>query len=150
MVQPTGAEGAVGGLRAGARMHGGAPVWVGALGKYYRGAGSPIQSHGSPECRVPHADSAQFYRQGKASRRGIFAGAGGRYGWWRGRTCRAAGDSSDFRNHHWTYVVEVDSVLPGFAGVDESVEQRGALGIAHEIIFAHAGILLAGRAYGAR
>ena len=34
--------------------------------------------------------------------------------------------------------------------LDQSVEQRGALGTAHEIIFAHARVFLAGRAHGAR
>src|SRR6202034_2667483 len=35
-------------------------------------------------------------------------------------------------------------------GVDEPVEQRGALGTAHEAFPAHAGILLAGRPHGPR
>jgi len=44
----------------------------------------------------------------------------------------------------------VDSVVPGFAGVDEPVEFGGALGVTDEIVFANFGVLLAGRAYGAR
>src|SRR5439155_409958 len=53
---------------------------------------------------------------------------------------------ADYRPH----VVQVDSVVPRPAGADESVEQRGALGIAHETLPENARILLAGRAHRAR
>ncbi len=43
-------------------------------------------------------------------------------------------------------VREVDSVLSRFAGADQSVEQRGALGAAHEAFPAHAGVLSGRRA----
>src|SRR6516225_5685469 len=44
----------------------------------------------------------------------------------------------------------MDSVVPRFAGADESVEQCGALGAAHQAVSAHPGVLLAGGTYRAR
>ena len=91
-----------------------------------------------------------FIEQREIARRGVFARAGRGHDWRRRETGRAAGDPADFGNDHRACLCEMDSVLPRFAGADQSVEQRGALGIAYEAISAHAGIFLAGRAHGAR
>ena len=150
MVQPACAEGAARRLRTGARLHDRSALWLGAVGKHAAGARPAIQGHRPSECGVSAADSSQLYRQGKASRRGVFAGTGSSNHRRRRRTGRAFGHSSHFGNHHRTHVVEVDSVLPRFACTDESVEQCGAVGIAHEAFSAHARVLLAGRPHGAR
>jgi len=55
-----------------------------------------------------------------------------------------------FRNDYRVHVVEVDSILPRFARVDEPVEFRCALELRTKLFFAHAGILLAGRPHRAR
>src|SRR4029077_19015544 len=52
-------------------------------------------------------------------------------------------------NDYWLHVVQVDPVIPRPPRSNEPVEQRGALGIAHETLSAHARILLAGGSYGA-
>ena len=63
---------------------------------------------------------------------------------------RAAGDSSHFGNDHRPRLCEMDSVLPRPAAADQSMEQRGALGTAHEALSAHARIFLAGGPHRAR
>src|SRR5579875_2142002 len=150
VVQPAGAAGGTGGLRAGARMHDRAPVRLGALGEHHGGAGPAIQGDGTRERGVSAADSAELHREGKVACGGVFAGAGGGDAR-RGRKAgRAAGDPADIGNDHRARVCEVDSVVPRFAGADQSVEQRGALGAADKAVPADAGIFLAGRPYGAR
>ncbi len=57
---------------------------------------------------------------------------------------RAAGDPPHVGNDHRPRLREVDSVLPRLARADQSVEQRGALGTAHQAFPAHARIFLAG------
>src|SRR6266446_8674 len=73
VVQPTGRQGATRRLRAGARLHDCASLWMGALGERPAGARPALQGHRSSKRGVPPADPTQFHRQGKASRGRIFA-----------------------------------------------------------------------------
>src|SRR6185437_7126963 len=101
------------------------------------------------ECGVSAADSAEFYCEGTVARRGIFARAGGGDAWRRRKTGRAAGDPANVRDDYRARVCEMESVVSRFADFDQSMEQRGALGAAHEALSAHVGIFLAGRAHSA-
>ena len=65
MVQPAGAAGRAGRLRAGARLHDRAALRLGALGKHPAGARSALQGDRARQCRLPAADPAQLYRKGK-------------------------------------------------------------------------------------
>src|SRR6266849_616678 len=150
VVQPTGPQGAACRLRAGARLHDRAALWLGAVGKHPTGARPPVQGHRPSKRGVPDAHSTQLHRQGKAPRGRVFAGACGCHHRRRRRTRRTPGHSPHVGNDHRPHVVEVDSVLSRLAGVDEPVEQRGALGIADQAFSANAGILLAGGPHGSR
>src|SRR5689334_18233941 len=61
VVQPTRAESAARGLRAGAWMHDRASLRLGALGKYSTGAGSALQGHRSSKRGVSPVDSTQLH-----------------------------------------------------------------------------------------
>src|SRR6185437_695854 len=61
VVQPGGSARGAGGLRAGARLHDRAAVWVGAVGKHYGATGQEIQGDRARERGVSVADSTQFY-----------------------------------------------------------------------------------------
>ena len=135
VVQPAGAAGGAGGLRAGARLHDRAAVRLGAVGKHHGGARSAFQGDRARERGVSVVDSAQLHRQGKVARGGIFARAGGGDARRRRKTGRAAGDPADVGDDHRACVCEVDSVVPRPARADQSVEQRGALGTAHASCF---------------
>src|SRR5712664_4680129 len=150
VVQPIGAEGAAGRLRAGARLHDRAALRLGAVGKHPAGARPPLQGHRPSKRGVPDAHSAQLHRQGKAPRGRVFARACGCHDWRRGRARRTFGYPSHFGDHHRPYVVKVDPVVSRSARSDEPVEQRGALGITDQAFSPHARILLAGGPHGAR
>ncbi len=147
MVQPARAARRAGRLRPRPRLHDRAPVRLGPVGEHPAGARSPLQGDRPLQRRVPAADSPQFHRQGALPRRGLLPRTGGRHNR-RGRgVAGAPGHSADVRNHHWARLREVDPVLPRSACPDQPVEQRRALGAAHQTVSAHAGVLLAGRAH---
>ena len=70
MVQPAGAEGGAGRLRAGARLHDRAPVRLGAVGEHPAGARQTLQGHRARQRRVPPADpdAASSKRKNRTSR----------------------------------------------------------------------------------
>src|SRR5467141_1609471 len=150
MVQPASVAGGAGRLRAGARLHDRASLRLGALGEHYGAARPALQGNRTCERGVSAADSAEFHQQGTVARGGVFARAGSGYAWRRRKTGRAAGHPPDFGEDHRPRLREMDSVVPRSAGADQSVEQRGAVGTAHEAVSSHARILLAGRPHGAR
>ena len=109
-----------------------------------------IQGHRPRQRGVSAADPAELHREGAVARRGIFSRAGGGHHRRRRKTRRAAGHPAHVGNDHRARLCEMDSVLSRSARAHQSVEQRGALGAAHQALPAHAGIFLAGRPHRAR
>ena len=62
----------------------------------------------------------------------------------------AADRATDFGDHHKSHVRTVDPFTSRSADDGEPMVQRGAMGNAHALVFAHPGIPVAGRTYGAR